>query len=88
MTESTSDAPALDGTDDAADKTRLRGGALDGAEQKSSVDHAEYEVSRNPDAELRLYGEDETLYNDGLDLRDDSESYAGTDGDSPKGIKG
>jgi hypothetical protein len=29
-----------------------------------------------------------SLYGDGLDVRDDTESYAGTDGDAPKGIKG
>jgi hypothetical protein len=33
-------------------------------------------------------GEDDSLYNDGLDVGDDSESLAGTDGNAPKGIKG
>jgi hypothetical protein len=90
MTESNSDAPTTDGTDAAPNlvKTRLRGDALDGAEQKSSVDHTDYEETRNPDAELHLDGEDDSLYSDGLDIRDDTESYAGTDGDAPKGIKG
>jgi hypothetical protein len=90
MTESNSDAPTSDGTDAAPPlaKTRFRGDALGGAEQKSSVDHADYEESRNPDAELRLDGEDDSLYSDGLDVRDDTESYAGTDGDAPKGLKG
>jgi hypothetical protein len=88
MTESNSDAPT---TEDAAPNladTRLRGGALDGAEQKSSVDHADYEETRDPEAELRLDGEDDSLYSDGLDVGDDTESWAGTDGGAPKGIKG
>ena len=90
MTESNSDAPTADGTDAAPNlaNTRLRGDALDGAEQKSSVDHADYEETRDPDAELRLDGEEDSLYSDGLDVRDDTESYAGTDGDAPKGLKG
>jgi hypothetical protein len=90
MTESNSDAPTSDGTDAGPNlaKTRLRGSALDGAEQKSSVDHTDYEETRKPDVELRLDGEDDSLYSDGLDVGDDTESYGGTDGDAPKGIKG
>jgi hypothetical protein len=90
MTESNSDAPTTDATDAAPKlvKTRLRGDALDGAEQKSSVDHTNYEETRNPDAELRLDGEDDNLYSDGLDVGDHTESWAGTDGDAPKGFKG
>lgn len=67
---------------------RLRGASLGGAEQKCSVEHAYYEETRNPDTELRLDGEDDSLYSDGLDVGDDSESLAGTDGIAPKGIKG
>jgi hypothetical protein len=90
MTETNSDAPTNDGTEAAPDlvKTRLRGDALDGAEQKSSVDHADYEETRDPDAELRLDGEEDSLYSDGLDVGDNTESWAGTDGDAPKGFKG
>lgn len=67
---------------------RLRGAGLEGSEQKDAVDHAEYEKSRNPDTELHLDGEDDTLYSDGLDISDDTEPLAGTDGKSPTGIKG
>lgn len=67
---------------------RLRGAPLGGAEQQSSVEHAAYEKTRNPDTELRLDGKDDSLYNDGLDVGDDSESLAGSDGNAPKGIKG
>jgi hypothetical protein len=73
---------------EAATSNRLRGWTLDGAEQKAAVDHTEYEKSRDPDTELHLDGEDDSLYNDGLDIGDDSETWASTDGDSPKGIKG
>jgi hypothetical protein len=66
---------------------RLRGDALDGSEQKNSVDHAKYEKGRSPDTELRLDGEEDTLYDDGLDVNDDeAETLAGTRGTSA-GIK-
>jgi hypothetical protein len=88
MTDFDSGAPT---PEDAAPKLvtpRLRGDALDGAEQKTSVAHADYEKTRNPDAELRLDGEEDSLYSDGLDVPNPTESWAGTDGDAPKGIKG
>jgi hypothetical protein len=90
MTESNSDKAVTDGTNDASDlvESRLRGDALAGAEQKSSIEHPDYEQSRNPDTELRLDGEDDSLYSDGLDVGGDAETYAGTDGDSPPGMKG
>lgn len=69
-------------------KPRLRGAALNGADQRAAVEHSEYEKRRNPDAELHLDGEDDSLYSDGLDIGDDTESLAGTDGNAPKGIKG
>jgi hypothetical protein len=60
--------------------SRLRGNALDGAENKNSVEHAAYEVARDPDTEIRTDDEKDTLYNDGLDIEDDSETYADTHG--------
>lgn len=71
--------------DTAADR-KLRGSALTGSEQRAAVDHADYEKKRNPDAELHLDGEEDTLYNDGLDIGDDSDPSAGTRGNS-HGIK-
>ena len=71
-----------------AEESRLRGEALEGAEQKMAVAHADYEKSRKPDSELHLDEEDDTLYNDGLDIGDGSLPLAGTDGNRPKGIKG
>jgi hypothetical protein len=62
---------------------RLRGRGLAGAENKSAVDHTEYQETRNPDAELRLDDEADTLYDDGLDLENDAgDTLAGTRGDS------
>jgi hypothetical protein len=70
-----------------ASERNLRGKGLKGAEQRSAADHAAYEERRNPDTEVRTDGETDTLYNDGLDLEDDSgETLAGTRGDS-SGIK-
>ena len=70
-------------------KSRLRGAALEGTDQKTAVDHADYEKSRNPDGELHLDDEDDSLYADGLEVGDDSEPLAGTDGNTPPGgVKG
>jgi hypothetical protein len=66
---------------------RLRGGDLGGSEDKRAVDHTDYEKRRNPDTELRVDGEEDSLYEDGLDtVDDDDETLAGTRGSS-SGIK-
>jgi hypothetical protein len=70
-----------------AAERRLRGADLEGSEQKNSADHAKYEKARSPDTELRLDGEEDTLYDDGLDVEaDDTDTLAGTRGPS-SGIK-
>jgi hypothetical protein len=61
------------------------GGVL-GSQRTEAVDHLAHK--RNPDRELRLNGEPDTLYDDGLDIDVDAEPAAGTDGEDPKGIKG
>jgi hypothetical protein len=71
---------------DAPAKVKLRGAALKGSEQKAAVDHADYEKTREPDSELRVDGEEDTLYNDGLDTEVDPEPPFGTRGPS-SGIK-
>ncbi len=71
-----------------AKEPRLRGAELEGADQKNAADHATYEKARNPDTELHLDGEDDSLYNDGLDVGDDDDTLAGTDGNTPGGVKG
>jgi hypothetical protein len=70
-----------------AGERRLRGGNLEGAEKKKAADHMSYEKRRNPDTELHLDDEPDTLYDDGLDIEDDDpDTLAGTRGPS-SGIK-
>jgi hypothetical protein len=69
-------------TTDSAGEHKLRGGTLNGSERKSSADHVEYETRRNPDAELHLDGEADTLYTDGIDIKEDYVTPAGTRGSS------
>jgi hypothetical protein len=61
-------------------ESTLRGAALDGAEQEKSVAHTRFEKTRNPDATLHLDGEEDTLYDDGLELEDGSPPLTGKDG--------
>jgi hypothetical protein len=63
--------------DDAGER-KLRGEALDGSERKRAVDHEANDKSRNPDTVLRVDNEEDTLYDDGLDLEDDSPILANT----------
>ena len=77
------DAPAAESSE-----ARLRGDELASSEEKLAVDHVSYKKSRNPDTELHLNGEDDSLYDDGLDLDDDTDTLAGTDGGTPGGVKG
>ena len=72
------DEPAID----IAAESRLRGIALNGSEQQAAVDHSDYETKRNPDAQLRLDGESDTLYADGIEVEDDFDTLAGTAGSS------
>ena len=69
-------------TVDSAGEGKLRGVALNGSEQKAAADHVEYETERNPDTELHLDGESDTLYNDGIDVEEDLDTPAGTHGSS------
>jgi hypothetical protein len=65
---------------DKTGESTLRGSTLDGAEQKKSVAHMAFEKTRNTDATLRLDGEEDTLYEDGLEVDDDSPPLTGKDG--------
>jgi hypothetical protein len=68
-------------TVDPSGENRLRGNALDGSEQKRAADHTAYEKKRNPDAVLRLDGEEDTLYEDGLDVDESAPALIVTPGD-------
>ena len=59
-------------------ETRLRGKPLTGSEQKDAVEHTEDAKQRDPDSELRLDDEADSLYDDGLEVEDDSETLADT----------
>jgi hypothetical protein len=65
---------------DKTGESTLRGSALDGAEQKKSVAHTAFEKTRNTDTILRLDGEEDTLYDDGLEIDDDPAPLTGKDG--------
>jgi hypothetical protein len=65
---------------DKTGESTLRGTALDGSEAKTSVAHVVFEKARNTDATLRLDGEEDTLYEDGLELEDGSAPLTGKDG--------
>jgi hypothetical protein len=65
---------------DTAGEARLRGDALSGSDRKKAVDHVAYEKARNTDSTLRLDGEEDTLYDDGLELEDHSGPLTGQDG--------
>jgi hypothetical protein len=65
---------------DKSGESTLRGSALDGSEQRKSVDHSAFAKTRNTDTTLRLDGEEDTLYEDGLELEDDSVVLTGKDG--------
>jgi len=69
-------------TSDSAGERKLRGVDLNGSEQKAAADHFELETGRNPDTELHLDGKPDTLYRDGIDLEEDFDTLAGTDGSS------
>jgi hypothetical protein len=76
-------SPTDDGpTTESAGERKLRGIALNGSEQKAAADHVEYETGRNPDTELHLDAEPDTLYNDGIDIEEDFDTLAGTRGSS------
>jgi hypothetical protein len=74
------DSPATSG------ERRLRGDDLGGSEKKRAVDHTDYEKQRDPDTELRVNDEEDSLYDDGLDIEEDDSPLAGTRGSS-SGIK-
>lgn len=61
-------------------ENKLRGGALSGSERRQAVDHVEYDRKRNPDAVVRVDNEEDTLYDDGLELEDDTPPLTNTDG--------
>jgi hypothetical protein len=74
--------PIDEAVSDSAGETELRGIGLSGSEQQVAVDHLEHERRRNPDTELNLDGESDDLYEDGIDIKGDFDTPAGTRGSS------
>ena len=74
--------PPDEPTSDTSGELKLRGAALNGPESKEAPDHSEYERGRDPDTELHLDEESDTLYNDGIDVEEDFDTWVGTDGSS------
>jgi hypothetical protein len=72
---------------EAAEEGKLRDSALMGSEQPTAADHVDCTTARSPDTELHLDGEENTLYSDGPDIKEDSETLFGTRGVSPRIIK-
>jgi hypothetical protein len=66
---------------DPSGENNLRGDTLAGSEQKRAADHAAYEKKRNPDAVVRLDGEEDTLYDDGLDVDESAPALVITPGE-------
>jgi hypothetical protein len=61
-----------------ASENQLRGTIVEGSEPSDGADRADHAKKREPDAELRLDDEKDSLYDDGLEIGDDSETLADT----------
>jgi hypothetical protein len=64
---------------DSADES-LRGPNIKGSDQTSAADHLQHEKRRNRDKTLRESGEEDTLYDDGLEVDKDSAPLTGVNG--------
>ncbi len=65
--------------------SQLHGQNLKGSDQIDAVDHVAQAKKRNPDTELHLDGEKDSLHADGLDVEDDTLTLADTKGMSNRG---
>jgi hypothetical protein len=75
--------PKTDGASSSSERageTRLRGGSLSKDEQRTSVDRAERQKAQDTDGVLRTDGEEDTLYQDGLELENESRPLTGVNG--------
>jgi hypothetical protein len=81
MSNANTDNDRTDNADDAGE-TNLRGASIAGSERKRSADHSAYEQKRNPDKVVRVDGEEDTLYSDGLEVEDDTPPMGTTRGDT------
>jgi hypothetical protein len=77
--DSNADRDELAGIDPSGE-SELRGEALAGIQGKRSLGQTAQAKHRNPDAVLHLDNEEDTLYNDGIEIEDDSQTLADTHG--------
>jgi hypothetical protein len=70
----------LPGSDDPAGESRLRGGSLTRNERGTAVDSVAQQEAENTDEVLRTDDEEDTLYDDGLELENDSRPLTGING--------
>ncbi len=66
-------------------ETRLRGGSLSNDERRTSVDRVATQKSQDTDAVLRTDDEEDTLYDDGLELENESRPLTGINGKDDSG---
>jgi hypothetical protein len=71
-------------TDRAAEK-ELRGGSLSNDERRTAVDRAARQQSQDTDKVLRTDDEEDTLYEDGLELENESRPLTGINGKDDSG---
>jgi hypothetical protein len=81
MGNANTDNDRVDNADDAGE-TNLRGESIAGSERKRAADHSAYQQKRNPDNVVRVDGEEDTLYSDGLELEDGTPPMGTTGGDT------
>jgi hypothetical protein len=60
------------GKSDQSGENKLRGEALAGSERNRAADHTQYDQKRDPDKVVRVDGEEDTLYSDGLEVENDT----------------
>jgi hypothetical protein len=68
------------GSGERAGETQLRGGSLSNDERRAAVDRAARQKSEDTDTVLRTDGEEDTLYEDGLELENDARPLTGING--------
>jgi hypothetical protein len=74
--------PDIDSDADDAGETNLRGESLEGSDRQEAADHAAYLKKRNPDKVVRVDGEEDTLYDDGLEVEDHTPPMGTRGGDT------
>jgi hypothetical protein len=75
--------PAANG--ERSGETRLRGGPLSNDQPRTPVDEVKRQQSEDTDAVLRTDDEEDTLYEDGLELENGSRPLTGINGKDDSG---